>query len=247
MDFDIEFMNQSIIDGIANSLNDGFEAAFSYVNKLYDNDGGNDFFVKSRAALESALFRLLLYRYMCKRSDIDLKRFVLEDEYYSENRKILIDDWSEYMGTEMTPAIVHNMAVMCADRKMPERFFKDVSEDIEVCFWTWLAATMGNAKSMNNMGILYVQGMGVKQSRPMAYYWFLRGAELLEADAIFSLGTALVKIPLMKDGNVEYISQIMLKASGEIKDNFMAQKFVRNNVQVLMDIIKEEYLIYNCI
>lgn len=54
----------------------------------------------------------------------------------------------------------------------------------EAIKWYRKAAAKNNGYTMNNLGLMYIQGKGVRQNISVAMYWFKKSGELGNEDAI---------------------------------------------------------------
>ena len=54
--------------------------------------------------------------------------------------------------------------------------------------WLHAAAEQGFARAYFNLGILFLNGQGVRQDYAEAFHWFQKGAEANDADAQTNLG-----------------------------------------------------------
>lgn len=268
----VDDMNRNIIDGIWNSLDAGFDEALNYVKLLYGNDGGNDFFIKSRAELEKALFRLLLYSAFLQASDTDVKKFVADDEYYSGIRRGLFesgngeDVWKMiHMGEkyvrEGKPGEAFELlkktslkgnargmylySEMISGHAYEGRIFGDIDVYLESAFWYWLAGTLGDAEAMNNLAYCYYKGEGVRKNKNLMLYWMVRGAALFYPQAIYNVGVALEREDILSGQDLRCFAAIFKRAANTVECNDRAQMFVKNNTDVLMQIIKEQSILYN--
>ena len=62
---------------------------------------------------------------------------------------------------------------------------QDYTEAIK---WFAKSAELGDARAMNNLGIMFMYGRGVKQDYTEAIKWFAKSAELGDSDAMYCLG-----------------------------------------------------------
>jgi uncharacterized protein len=76
-----------------------------------------------------------------------------------------------------------------AQFEVAEQLRQSVPSDFRAAFkWYWLAAQKGHRAAQNNLGTMYLNGLGVEQSAAQAVFWYRRAAAQGEPIAQYNLG-----------------------------------------------------------
>lgn len=67
------------------------------------------------------------------------------------------------------------------------------ADDVSDFRETLQAAEQGNAKAQYNLGVMYAQGLGVRQDYTQAVQWYRKAAEQGDAEAQYNLGLMYYK------------------------------------------------------
>ena len=112
-------------------------------------------------------------------------------------------------------------------------------------FWYWEAAQMGELRAMYNLGVNYREGVGVKKDMVQMLYWYARSAEQLCEEAVYSLGASLAGGEVLSGENIALVGHTFMRAAAQINGSRRAQKFVKKNVKIILDILAEDVGLYN--